>query len=138
MSMTKTVKRNADLRQMLSARRLELLNDVQGRIRDGRSAREMGDEVERSDEQRQEDMELALLQMRAETLVRIDEAIGRLEAGEYGSCFDCGSEIAEPRLRALPFAVRCRACEETREEEQGRRERATDVSRAERRSTASY
>jgi DnaK suppressor protein len=58
---------------------------------------------------------MALLQMSAESLLRIDEALVRLDAGEYGSCFECAGEIAERRLRALPFAVRCVACEERRE-----------------------
>jgi RNA polymerase-binding transcription factor DksA len=57
--------------------------------------------------------------MRAETLARIDEALVRLDAGEYGSCAECDGDISERRLRALPFAVRCQACEERREEEQG-------------------
>jgi len=57
--------------------------------------------------------------MRAETLKRIDEALVRLDAGDYGSCVECAGEIAERRLRALPFAVRCQACEESREGEQG-------------------
>ena len=43
------------------------------------------------------------------------EALARLEQGNYGNCFDCGEEIAEKRLRALPFAVRCKDCEEARE-----------------------
>jgi DnaK suppressor protein len=53
-------------------------------------------------------------------VTRIDEALVRLDAGEYGSCRECGSGIAEQRLRALPFAVRCQACEERREQAQGR------------------
>jgi RNA polymerase-binding transcription factor DksA len=43
----------------------------------------------------------------------------RLDAGKYGVCFECEDEISERRLRALPFAVRCQACEERREQEQG-------------------
>ena len=57
--------------------------------------------------------------LRAETLIRIDEALVRLDAGEYGSCAECDGEVSERRLRALPFAVRCQACEEGREQEQG-------------------
>jgi DnaK suppressor protein len=64
----------------------------------------------------QEDISLALLQMRADTATRIDDALGRLAAGTYGVCADCEEEISEPRLRALPFAVRCRACEARREQ----------------------
>ena len=119
--MTDTTMRNAGLRQMLSERRREMQDDVQSRIRDGRTDRpnEVRDDLEVSDADIQGDIELALLQMRAETLIRIDEALVRLDAGKYGSCFECESEISGRRLRALPFAVRCQACEERREQEQG-------------------
>ena len=53
--------------------------------------------------------------MKGETLNKVNEALRRLEEGTYGNCFECGDEIAGPRLRALPFAVRCQACEERRE-----------------------
>ena len=119
--MTDTTIRNADLRQMLIERRREMQDEVQSRIRDGRTDRhkEVRDDLEHSDADIQGDIEFALLQMRAETLARIDEALVRLDAGKYGSCFECDGEISERRLRALPFAVRCQACEERREQEQG-------------------
>lgn len=63
----------------------------------------------------QEDIEIALMQMKAETLSRVNEAISRLEEGTYGFCYECGDEISQPRLRALPFALRCKDCEEERE-----------------------
>src|SRR5918998_330058 len=59
--------------------------------------------------------ELALIQMKAETLTRVNEALERLNAGSYGRCNECGDEISPQRLRALPFAVRCKDCEEARE-----------------------
>src|SRR6185503_21199461 len=87
------------------------------RIRDGRidSRRDVGDHVDTSDAHTQEDIEFALLQMRAETVGRINEALVRLEAGKYGTCRSCGGDITKRRLRALPFAVRCQSCEEERE-----------------------
>jgi RNA polymerase-binding transcription factor len=120
--MTDAAIRKADLRQMLSTRRRELQNHVRGRIRDGRADRpnEVCDELDHTDADLQGDIELALLQMRAETLARIDAALVRLDAGKYGSCFECACEISERRLQALPFAVRCQACEERRERDQGR------------------
>ena len=89
--MTETAIRNADLRHMLSERRREMQDDVQSRIRDGRTDRpkEVRDDLEHSDADIQGDIEFALLQMRAETLTRIDEALVRLDAGKYGSCFEC-------------------------------------------------
>ena len=62
---------------------------------------------------------------------RLDEAMARLAAHQYGTCTVCGLEIAERRLRALPFAVRCTRCEDRRDEY------VTTVSRGERRSEAS-
>jgi DnaK suppressor protein len=111
---------------MLRDRRRELQDDVAGRIRQGRASRphEGRDDVEASDDDNQGDLELALLQMRAEVVERIDEALGRLDAGRYGSCLECGDEIAGRRLRALPFAVRCQECQGQREQvEKGARRR---------------
>jgi RNA polymerase-binding transcription factor len=121
-TMRNTAKRNAELKQLLTERRRAMQTDVQSRIRDGRTDRpnEVRDDLEHSDADIQGDIEFALIQMRADTLSRIDEALVRLEAGKYGSCFECESEISAPRLRALPFAVRCQACEQRREQEQGR------------------
>ncbi len=108
-----------ELKQMLEDRRRELMNEVQGRIRDvraeGSKDREVLDQGESSEVDIQEDIEFALIQMKSETLNKINEALGRLEDGTYGNCFECDEEIAEARLRALPFAVRCKDCEEARE-----------------------
>ena len=119
--MIDTTTRQAGRRQILIERRREMQDDVGIRIRHGRTDRpdEVSDDLELSDADVQGDIELALIQLRAETLGRIDEAIARLDAGESGACADCDGEISEPRLRALPFAVRCQACEEKREQEQG-------------------
>jgi len=119
--MIDTMTRQADRRQILVARRREMQDDVGIRIRHGRTDRpdDVRDDLEISDADVQEEIELAVLQMRAENLTRIDEALVRLDAGESGSCVECGGEIAERRLRALPFAVRCQGCEERREQEQG-------------------
>ena len=126
--MTKTTTRNDQLREILLARQRDLEADVQRRIREGRTDRttEVRDELEDSDANISEDVSFALLQMQAETLRRIKEALERLEAGEYGSCFQCGAEISETRLLALPFAVRCKACEERRERFQAETRRLTN------------
>ena len=83
--MTDNARRNADLRHMLMERRQEMQDDVQRRIRVGRTDRpkEVRDDLEHSDADIQGDIELALLQMRAETLTRIDEALVRLDEGKF-------------------------------------------------------
>ena len=114
--------RYGELKQMLDDRRRELQAEVQGKMRGvreegtwGGKLNEVLDAVESAEADIQEDLEFALVQMKSETLNKINDALVRLEQGNYGNCFDCGEEIAEKRLRALPFAVRCKDCEEARE-----------------------
>ena len=109
--------RTAELRKTLSAQKARLQREIDDRLRDGRSDRstEVVDQAEDSDTDVQIGLELALLEMRATTLIRIDDAITRLDAGRYGLCFECSGPIAVRRLRALPFAVRCHSCEQERE-----------------------
>jgi DnaK suppressor protein len=114
--------RYSELKQMLDTRRREIQAEVQGKMRDVREEGTWGgklndvlDAVESSEADIQDDIEFALIQMKSETLNKINDALARLEHGNYGYCFDCGEEIAEKRLRALPFAVRCKDCEEARE-----------------------
>jgi DnaK suppressor protein len=124
--------RYADLKQMLEERQREIQAEVQGKMRDvraegswGHKQTEVLDAVESSEADIQDEIEFALIQMKSETLNKINDALVRLEQGDYGNCFDCGEEIAEKRLRALPFAVRCKPCEEAREAAEQRQRQAT-------------
>ena len=118
--------RYSELRRILEERRREIMDQVQGKIRDVRSEGannpNLGvlDAAETSEADIQDDIEFALIQMKSETLNKIEEALHRLEEGTFGYCFECGEEISERRLRALPFAVRCKDCEEARENVQQR------------------
>jgi DnaK suppressor protein len=114
--------RYSELKRMLDDRRAEIQAEVKGKMRDvraegawGSKLNEVFDAVESSESDIQDDIEFALIQMKSETLNKINDALTRLEQGDYGNCFECGEEIAEKRLRALPFAVRCKDCEEARE-----------------------
>jgi DnaK suppressor protein len=108
-------RRLEDFRAILESRRAELSQDVEVRIRDVRSEgigdRDVLDAAESSEIDIQDDIGFALIQLKAGTLKKIKTALRRIDEGDYGDCFECGGEIADARLRALPFAVRCRDCE---------------------------
>ena len=107
-----------ELKKMLEDRRCELAQKKKKKMRDARTeTKESGvlDQGESSELDIQEEIGFALIQMKAEKLNQIDAALHRLEEGTYGDCFECGDEIPKARLRALPFAVRCKNCEEDRE-----------------------
>ena len=117
--------RYEELKRMLLSRQRELVNDLHGSIR---RVRTEGSEQNRgglnpedtSDIAVQDDLQFALIELKAETAKKIDVALRRLEDGTYGLCLECGDEIAQPRLRALPFAARCKDCEEAIETSQER------------------
>lgn len=48
-------------------------------------------------------------------IAEVDEALGRIAAGTYGRCVDCGGEIPPKRLAALPASARCVECQRKRE-----------------------
>ena len=124
-----------ELKRILEGRRLEIISEVKDKMRDVRSEgalvprQGVRDEVESSEADIQDDIEFALLQMKTETLNKVGEALLGLDVGTYGYCDECGEEISEQRLRALPFAVRCKNCEEAREDVQDR-ERIVDDRRS--------
>lgn len=109
-----------ELRRMLIARRRDLLNEIQNNLRDARADAsgqrpyrvESGETTEVHPE---DELAFALIQIKGQVLNRINEAVSRLDEGTYGYCGECGDAIAASRLRALPFAVRCKDCEEMRE-----------------------
>ena len=114
-----------EIRRMLMARRRELLNQIQGNLRDARSDASAANRYriesgETTEVHPEDELAFALMQMKSQVLRRIDEAMRQLDEGTYGLCGECGDAIAAPRLRALPFAVRCKECEEMREHSEQR------------------
>jgi DnaK suppressor protein len=111
-----------ELKQMLEARRQELQRDLGVRLQDVReNSRYDGemrgrlDSAEAADVDVRHDIDIALLEMKAEALRHVNDALARLANGAYGQCAECGAEISQRRLTALPFALRCRTCEDERE-----------------------
>ncbi len=61
------------------------------------------------------EMGISLQEMRNRERQLIDDALDSLDEGTYGMCADCGEEISEKRLHALPFARLCVECQSKRE-----------------------
>ena len=48
-------------------------------------------------------------------LYHVNEALERIEEGNYGLCAICKKPIPATRLKAIPHAQTCLKCQETRE-----------------------
>jgi DnaK suppressor protein len=55
--------------------------------------------------------------LRYETLRQVEEALARIDEGTYGKCIDCGRDIEEARLEAVPWARYCLADQEKHDTE---------------------
>lgn len=53
-------------------------------------------------------------------LKQIDEALRRIESGDFGKCEQCEEEISEARIKAFPFTTLCIDCKAELESEQRR------------------
>ena len=113
--------RKETLRKILMARRQEVMKEIDellgNRMSDEYqrrvdSAPDVGDQA-LLDTERVRD--ISILEMRNKMRQQIDEALAKLEEGGYGRCADCKVEISEKRLRTVPFARRCVACQSKQE-----------------------
>ncbi len=58
----------------------------------------------------QSELNSQLLEVESRELAAIDEALERLDQGNYGDCLVCNKPIPLTRLRAVPYAKECIAC----------------------------
>jgi len=82
----------------LTQQLLELESDLEGMLREHDTIQEDLDQARAVIEGVRTDLQL------------MQRAIGRLEAGTYGQCVDCGAAIAPARLEAIPEVERCSNC----------------------------
>lgn len=59
-----------------------------------------------------EKLESSLQMSEVDEIKRIDDALVRIERGEYGVCVDCESHISDQRLDCAPYSARCIVCQE--------------------------
>lgn len=114
-------RRREALHQMLLRKRQEILKEIEGSLgqsltedqqRRLESARDVGDQALMDLDR---ELGISLMEMRNRRRQAIDEALTRLSEGTYGICAECGVEISEKRLEAVPFAKLCVECQSKQE-----------------------
>jgi DnaK suppressor protein len=76
------------------------------------SSKDVGDQAMMDLER---ELGISLLEMQNRKRQLIDEALTRVAEGSYGVCAECGAEISERRLEAVPFAKLCVECQSKQE-----------------------
>jgi len=98
-------KRESIMKRMREQLGQSLTDDQQRRLE---SAMDSGDQALFDLER---EMGISLQEMRNRERQLIEEALSSLQEGTYGLCAECGEEISEKRLQALPFARYCINCQ---------------------------
>jgi len=100
------------VREALVARRREVMTRYYGALR--RAEEELDsdetEDVERATEQWDARVLSELSHADLRELVRLTNAIRRIDDGTYGDCVDCGQPILQGRLQAIPAAELCTDC----------------------------
>ena len=113
--------RTEGLRQMLLERRQAVLKEVEDllarrRMTQGTLREEsVADAGDMALQDANADQQMSLIESRDRVRQQLDQALRKLDEGTYGVCEDCGGHINEARLKVLPFAQRCVACQEKAE-----------------------
>lgn len=97
------------LRAQLESKKAELtarLERITANLRRGYDA----DSKERAKELEDSEVVDALGNEAREEIAKISAALQRFDAGEFGSCVECGTEIEPARLAAYPYADECIDC----------------------------
>lgn len=108
---------HAEIRRTLLAQRRELFRQAAQTEEDLRWFE--GDIESEVEERGQEETMVRLLDRldgRAKAAIEaIDQALVRIDSGQYGRCEACGKDILPSRLEALPASSRCMTCEQSGE-----------------------
>ncbi|ORE87058.1 RNA polymerase-binding protein DksA [Oceanococcus atlanticus] len=105
------------LRSNLLNWRDDVLNDAQHTIDQMRddSHFEVGDEGDRAQRETSQTLELRTRDRQRKLLRKIEQALLRIETGDYGYCEETGEPIGYERLRIRPMATMCVAAQEAHE-----------------------
>ncbi|MFW6198488.1 MAG: TraR/DksA family transcriptional regulator [Acidobacteriota bacterium] len=104
-------------KEELLKRRRELVESFK---RSQEARRQEGDEgtqdiADKATEYYTQEFNYNLSEKDRQQLAAIDDALERIELDEYGECEECGEEISERRLQAIPWAALCIDCQEKKE-----------------------
>lgn len=102
-------------RRLLNDRRQELLNEAEKTV-DGMDGDEnFPDPTDRASLESNRNFILRIRDRERKLIVKIDEALRRLEDGSYGVCEECGEMIGTARLKARPVTTLCIDCKSAQE-----------------------
>ncbi len=102
------------VRKRLVAKRDELVQDLakNRQVSDETIEESAQDMADRATSAYTKEFAYSLSESDRKVLLLIEEALGRLDAGCYGTCIHCSQVVQEKRIEAVPWARHCLDCQE--------------------------
>jgi DnaK suppressor protein len=101
---------------LLTQKMNELLDEAEKTVSDMTTGKEnFPDPNDRATLESDRNFELRIRDRERKLIVKIQEAIKRLDDGVFGICNDCGGPISEKRLIARPVTTQCIDCKTKQE-----------------------
>ncbi len=106
-----------EIERFLQARRVDLSRLIRRGFheRQEHAGADDSDQVASASRTLDNEVQATLVDRASQELVQVDAALDLLRERRYGLCRECSTFIGLPRLRSLPFAQRCRPCQERAE-----------------------
>lgn len=110
-------KEHQHFRELLLGKRAELMNAYMISKGDSQSDLDNGTEdyVDYAVNSYAREFLLSLTELDRKQLLLVEDALARIDRGEYGYCQQCGEDIAPKRLEVQPWARHCVRCQELEE-----------------------
>lgn len=103
-----------EIREILLQMKKDTLQEISKSLKNGAEAdstgEPSGDIYDQASSERDRELGLLLGDREREKLHSIDEALLRMDEGEYGVCEECEDDIPLGRLKAMPFTRHCVKC----------------------------
>jgi len=111
-------------KSQLAEKRDEILRDAERTLTElNEQGGNIPDPNDRASAESGRNFELRIRQREQRLLSKIDDALQRIDDGEFGECDSCGELIGEKRLEARPvtsLCIECKTAQESEEKSQGK------------------
>jgi len=111
----------SDVRRELDEQSVQLRGEIDdaetasAALKRDSSSEGSGDEADAGSKTFEREHEMSLANNSRDLLLQVERALGRLDAGTYGRCENCGNPIPKARLQAFPRVTLCVTCKQREE-----------------------
>jgi DnaK suppressor protein len=112
-----------EFRVLLKKRMDDLIHEARAQMGELTEVKDnMADMTDQASAEADRDFLLRIKDRERKLILKIKEAVERIDEGTFGSCEVCGEAIGEERLKARPVTTQCIECKTDMEEQERRLE----------------